>query len=128
MDNPKKVSNNNEYKKRPGLTLSVNTENSKGKRKKKKKIEMSGEEALIGSIDQGTTSTRFIIYDRSKKPVASHQLEYTQLSPQLGYSFLSCITLFSLSLITKSFLCLCDFLYWLTTFRSSFLVWQMGGA
>ncbi|KAL0321213.1 UNVERIFIED_CONTAM: Glycerol kinase [Sesamum radiatum] len=29
------------------------------------KKRMAGEQALIGSIDQGTTSTRFIIYDRS---------------------------------------------------------------
>ncbi|KAH6782016.1 Actin-like ATPase superfamily protein [Perilla frutescens var. frutescens] len=46
---------------------------------------MSGEEVFIGSIDQGTTSTRFIIYDRSAKPVGSHQVEFTQLYPQSGW-------------------------------------------
>lgn len=49
---------------------------------------MSGgaEEFFIGSIDQGTTSTRFIIYDRHAKPVASHQVEFTQLYPEPGYA------------------------------------------
>ncbi|XP_074578830.1 glycerol kinase-like [Curcuma longa] len=48
---------------------------------------MSGgaEEFFIGSIDQGTTSTRFIIYDRHAKPVASHQVEFTQLYPEPGW-------------------------------------------
>lgn len=46
---------------------------------------MSGEEAFIGSIDQGTTSTRFIIYDRSAKSVGSHQVEFNQFYPQSGY-------------------------------------------
>ncbi|XP_027123136.1 glycerol kinase [Coffea arabica] len=46
---------------------------------------MPGEEVFIGSIDQGTTSTRFIIYDRSAKPIASHQLEFTQFYPQAGW-------------------------------------------
>ncbi|KAG6530921.1 glycerol kinase-like [Zingiber officinale] len=48
---------------------------------------MSGEaeELFIGSIDQGTTSTRFIIYDHNAKPVASHQVEFTQFFPQAGW-------------------------------------------
>ncbi|KAL0425122.1 UNVERIFIED_CONTAM: Glycerol kinase [Sesamum radiatum] len=46
---------------------------------------MAGEQALIGSIDQGTTSTRFIIYDRSARPLASHQVEFTQFYPQSGW-------------------------------------------
>ncbi|KAF8400589.1 hypothetical protein HHK36_013888 [Tetracentron sinense] len=45
---------------------------------------MSKEEVFVGSIDQGTTSTRFIIYDQFAKPVGSHQLEFTQLCPELG--------------------------------------------
>lgn len=48
---------------------------------------MSGEEVFIGSIDQGTTSTRFIIYDRSAQSVGSHQVEFTQFYPQSGYQF-----------------------------------------
>lgn len=39
---------------------------------------------FIASIDQGTTSTRFIIYDRDAKAVASHQVEFTQFYPQAG--------------------------------------------
>lgn len=46
---------------------------------------MSGEEVFIGSIDQGTTSTRFIIYDRSAQSVGSHQVEFPQIYPQSGY-------------------------------------------
>ncbi|KAL1564029.1 glycerol kinase [Salvia divinorum] len=46
---------------------------------------MSEEEVFIGSIDQGTTSTRFIIYDRSAKSVGSHQVEFTQFYPQSGW-------------------------------------------
>lgn len=44
------------------------------------------EEAYVGSIDQGTTSTRFIIYDRHARPIGSHQVEFTQFYPEAGYS------------------------------------------
>lgn len=30
---------------------------------------------FVGSIDQGTTSTRFLIFDGDAAPVASHQVE-----------------------------------------------------
>ncbi|KAK9923077.1 hypothetical protein M0R45_031511 [Rubus argutus] len=43
------------------------------------------EEVFIGSIDQGTTSTRFIIYDRLARPVGSHQVEFTQFYPEAGW-------------------------------------------
>lgn len=46
---------------------------------------MSGEQVLIGSIDQGTTSTRFIIYDKQARPIGSHQVEFTQFCPQAGW-------------------------------------------
>ncbi|ODQ65822.1 glycerol kinase [Nadsonia fulvescens var. elongata DSM 6958] len=39
-------------------------------------------EQYIGSIDQGTTSTRFIIFTPSGHPIASHQLEFTQIYPE----------------------------------------------
>jgi hypothetical protein len=39
----------------------------------------------LAAIDQGTTSTRFIVYDTAAKVVASHQLEFTQIYPQAGY-------------------------------------------
>ena len=38
----------------------------------------------IGSVDQGTTSTRFMILDGLGKPVASHQIEFKQLYPHPG--------------------------------------------
>jgi len=38
----------------------------------------------IGSIDQGTTSTRFIIFDGLGQPVAQHQVEFTQKYPESG--------------------------------------------
>ncbi|KAJ3704701.1 hypothetical protein LUZ61_008406 [Rhynchospora tenuis] len=43
------------------------------------------EEVFVGAIDQGTTSTRFIIYDRNAKPIASHQVEFTQFYPEAGW-------------------------------------------
>ncbi|KAI4381983.1 hypothetical protein MLD38_007996 [Melastoma candidum] len=46
---------------------------------------MPAEEVFVGSIDQGTTSTRFIIYDRTARPIASHQLEFTQFYPEAGW-------------------------------------------
>jgi len=43
------------------------------------------EKVFIGSIDQGTTSTRFIIFDGMGEPVAQHQIEFTQHYPQSGW-------------------------------------------
>lgn len=39
---------------------------------------------FIGSIDQGTTSTRFLIFDGTGSPIASHQLEFQQMYPHSG--------------------------------------------
>lgn len=38
----------------------------------------------IGSIDQGTTSTRFLIFDGTGSPIASHQMEFKQMYPHSG--------------------------------------------
>lgn len=38
----------------------------------------------IGSIDQGTTSSRFLIFDAQGNPVASHQIEFENLYPHSG--------------------------------------------
>ncbi|PSS07531.1 Glycerol kinase [Actinidia chinensis var. chinensis] len=46
---------------------------------------MSVEEVFIGSIDQGTTSTRFIIYDKQASSIGSHQVEFTQFYPEAGW-------------------------------------------
>src|SRR5437868_9154731 len=41
--------------------------------------------SYIGAIDQGTTSTRFIIFDRSARIVASAQREHEQIYPRAGW-------------------------------------------
>lgn len=38
----------------------------------------------IGSIDQGTTSSRFLIFDAEGTPIASHQIEFENLYPHSG--------------------------------------------
>jgi glycerol kinase len=40
---------------------------------------------FIGAIDQGTTSTRFIVFDRSGATVAAAQKEHRQIYPQPGW-------------------------------------------
>ena len=39
----------------------------------------------IASVDQGTTSTRFMIFDDAGAVVGIHQLEHTQIYPQAGW-------------------------------------------
>jgi glycerol kinase len=39
----------------------------------------------VGALDQGTTSTRFMIFDRSGAVVAADQREHTQIFPQPGW-------------------------------------------
>ncbi|XP_061340074.1 glycerol kinase isoform X2 [Gastrolobium bilobum] len=46
---------------------------------------MSKDDVFIGAIDQGTTSTRFIIYDKLARAIGSHQVEFTQFCPQAGW-------------------------------------------
>ena len=41
--------------------------------------------SYLGAIDQGTTSTRFMIFDRSGRIVASEQREHQQIYPQPGW-------------------------------------------
>ncbi|GAA3341077.1 glycerol kinase GlpK [Amorphoplanes nipponensis] len=40
---------------------------------------------FVGAVDQGTTSTRFMIFDRSGAEVGRHQLEHEQLMPRAGW-------------------------------------------
>ena len=47
-----------------------------------------GENCFIGSIDQGTTSSRFLIFDKRGNPVASHQIEFKQMYPHSGWALL----------------------------------------
>ena len=39
----------------------------------------------VGAIDQGTTSTRFIVFDRSGTIISSAQLEHAQIYPKPGW-------------------------------------------
>ena len=41
--------------------------------------------SLIAAIDQGTTSSRCILFDHAGRPVASHQLEHQQITPRPGW-------------------------------------------
>ncbi|MFC5995144.1 glycerol kinase GlpK [Pseudonocardia hispaniensis] len=40
---------------------------------------------LIGAVDQGTTSTRFMIFDQGGDEVGRHQLEHEQILPRPGW-------------------------------------------
>jgi glycerol kinase len=40
---------------------------------------------FVGAVDQGTTSTRFMIFDHGGNEVGRHQLEHEQLLPQAGW-------------------------------------------
>ena len=40
---------------------------------------------FVGAIDQGTTSTRFMIFDHGGAVVATHQLEHEQILPRAGW-------------------------------------------
>jgi glycerol kinase len=39
----------------------------------------------VGALDQGTTSTRFFVFDHDGRAVASHQMEHAQLLPRPGW-------------------------------------------
>jgi glycerol kinase len=45
----------------------------------------SMEAPYVGALDQGTTSTRFILFDKAGRIVAQHQLEHQQIFPQAGW-------------------------------------------
>ncbi|TDC87506.1 glycerol kinase GlpK [Actinomadura sp. 7K507] len=40
---------------------------------------------FVGALDQGTTSTRFMIFDHGGNEIARHQLEHDQILPQAGW-------------------------------------------
>ena len=46
--------------------------------------EMHRERLLLGSIDQGTTSSRFHIFDHDGDLIAGHQLSFENLYPHSG--------------------------------------------
>jgi glycerol kinase len=39
----------------------------------------------IGAVDQGTTSTRFMVFDHAGREIANHQLEHAQIFPKAGW-------------------------------------------
>jgi glycerol kinase len=39
----------------------------------------------VGALDQGTTSTRFMVFDREGREVARHQVEHDQILPKPGW-------------------------------------------
>ena len=41
--------------------------------------------SLVAAIDQGTTSSRCILFNHAGQPVASHQLEHRQITPRPGW-------------------------------------------
>jgi glycerol kinase len=45
----------------------------------------AGNGGLIGAIDQGTTGTRFMVFDHNGLPVASAYKEHRQIFPQAGW-------------------------------------------
>ena len=38
---------------------------------------------LVGSVDQGTSSTRFILFDEDGAMVEKHQMEFEQIHPKV---------------------------------------------
>ena len=40
---------------------------------------------FVGAVDQGTTSTRFMVFDHEGNEVAKHQLEHQQFLPRAGW-------------------------------------------
>lgn len=42
------------------------------------------EQWFVGSVDQGTTSSRFLIFDSHGEVAAGHQMEFENLYPESG--------------------------------------------
>ena len=40
---------------------------------------------FVAAIDQGTTSTRFMVFDHDGNQIAKHQLEHQQILPRAGW-------------------------------------------
>ncbi|CAN5645257.1 glycerol kinase GlpK [soil metagenome] len=46
---------------------------------------MAMSKRYVGALDQGTTSTRFMVFDRQGQEVARHQVEHDQILPRPGW-------------------------------------------
>lgn len=42
------------------------------------------EQVFVGSIDQGTTSSRFLIFNHEGEPIVNYQLEFDNIYPESG--------------------------------------------
>jgi hypothetical protein len=51
---------------------------------------------FVGALDQGTSSTRFIIFDSRTNIVVSHQMELPPLYPQPGYTTVTNFSFFNI--------------------------------
>ena len=48
-------------------------------------VDQENERRYDGAIDQGTTSTRFMVFDHSGRELGRHQLEHEQILPAAGW-------------------------------------------
>ena len=60
----------------PGQTDRIASERGAGR---------AGVSRFVGALDQGTTSTRFIVFDGAGREVARRQLEHRQITPRAGW-------------------------------------------
>ncbi|KAI5280581.1 Glycerol kinase, partial [Ascosphaera aggregata] len=69
------------------LRRAITGGSTKSSKKSAKDIEASlkSKDKFIGAIDQGTTSSRFIIFDETGNPVAKHQVELSRIHEKPGY-------------------------------------------
>ena len=63
----------------------LKTEPSTETEEQGKVVEVQDTEELVGAIDQGTTSSRFLIFNKRGEPIASHQVEFNQIYPHPGF-------------------------------------------
>lgn len=59
-----------------------------GREPKRRRVDVDVDDAaqgcLLGSIDQGTTSTRFLIFNTKGDLIAGHQMDFDNLYPHSG--------------------------------------------
>ena len=48
-------------------------------------VDQASKPRYVGAIDQGTTSTRFMVFDHDGREIARHQLEHDQILPAAGW-------------------------------------------
>lgn len=51
---------------------------------KRARTDEDQEEWFVGSIDQGTTSSRFFFFNSQAEPIAGHQIEFENKYPESG--------------------------------------------